>query len=169
MIALLAKALVILFVVAGIALVAFGLPGTWLIVLTSVVYSLFYPFDGGSASPIWVNGILIGFALLGEVVEFCVGTFGSKTMNVSTGAIWCALLGAIVGAIIGVPVFLIGSLLGLFLGAFLGALLYEWVTLKSFSRAFVSALAVLASRIVATSLKATLALGMGLYLGFKIF
>jgi len=169
MIAILAKMLVIVFGVAGVAIVAVGLPGTWLIVASAALYSLFYRFDGGATSPYWVNGILIGLAVFGEIVEFVVGTFGSKTLKVSNGAIWCALFGGIVGAIVGVPVFLIGAMLGMFLGAFLGALIYEWLTLKSFGRALKSAMAVLATKMVATSLKVALGAGMMLYLGFKLF
>jgi uncharacterized protein YqgC (DUF456 family) len=161
--------LVFLAIIGGVFLVAVGLPGTWVIVLASLGYSLFYPFDGGATSAYWVNGVLLGAAIFGEVVEFVVGTFGSKPLKVSNGAIWCALLGGLIGAIIGVPVFLVGALLGLFIGAFVGAFLYELFVLKSFGRALVNATAVLATRVVATFLKVTLALGMGIYLGFKIF
>ncbi len=150
-------------------MVPLGLPGTWVIVLAGVVYSLFYPFDGGSGSAWWTNGILIGLALFGEAMEFGVNIFGAKPLKVSNGAIWSALIGGIVGAIIGVPVFLIGSLIGLFIGAFLGAFCYELIVLKSIPRAFVNACAVLTTRIVSMSLKTTLAIGMAVYLFFKLF
>lgn len=156
-------------VIVGILMVPLGLPGTWLIVVGAMLYSIFFGFDGGASSPWAVNAILLGLAIFGEIVEFFVGTLGSKPLKVSNGAIICAFIGGIVGGIIGVPVFLVGALLGIFVGAFLGALIYEWVTLKNFGRALVNATAVLATRVVATFLKTSLALGMGIYLLFKIF
>jgi len=153
----------------GISMVPLGLPGTWVIVVGGVLYSLFFKFDGGATSAIKVDVILIGLALFGEIVEFGVGTLGSKQLKVSNGAIICAFIGGIVGGIIGVPIFLIGALIGIFLGAFTGAFVYEWITLQNFGKAFVNAGAVLATKMVATFLKATLAVGMGVYLGFKVF
>lgn len=158
----------VLLTLVGLVLVPFSLPGTWLIVLTSVLYSIFYPFGAGE-SPLFVNALLIAIAIFGEIVEFAVGTFGGKTFKVSNGAIISAFVGGIVGAIIASPIFLIGALLGLFIGAFLGAFIYELIYLKSFSRALVNALAVLASRVVASFLKTSLALVMAFYFIFKIF
>ncbi len=155
--------------VLGVVMVPLGLPGTWLIVVGAVLYSIFFSFDGGTSSAWVVDLILIGMAIFGEIVEFFVGTLGSKPFKVSNGAIVCAFIGGIVGAIIGVPVFLIGSLLGLFLGAFLGAFIWELATLGSVGRALTNALAVLATKIVATFLKTTLAIVMAIYLLFKIF
>lgn len=156
-------------VVFGILMVPLGLPGTWLIVVGSILYSFFFVFDGGATSLWTVNAILIGLAVFGEIVEFFIGTLGSKPLKVSDGAIVCAFIGGIVGAIVGVPIFLIGSILGVFIGAFIGAFIWEWVHLKSFGRAFTNALAVLATKVVATFLKTTLAIGMGVYLVFKLF
>ncbi|MFO1464782.1 MAG: DUF456 domain-containing protein [bacterium] len=153
----------------GILMVPLGLPGTWVIALGGVLYSLFFKFDGGATSAIGVDLILIGLAVFGEIVEFAVGTLGSKPLKVSNGAIVCAFIGGIVGGLIGVPVFLVGALIGIFLGAFVGAFVYEWATLKNFGKAFVNAGAVLATKMVATFLKTTLAVGMGVYLLFKAF
>jgi len=161
--------IVIIMVLAGIIMVPIGLPGTWVIVLASGLYSIFYTFDGGETSRLWVNGALIIVALFGELMEFGVGTFGSKTLNVSNGAVLSAFIGGIVGLIIGVPVFLIGSLIGLLIGAFLGAFIHELFVLKKIGRAFVTACAVLATRLVASLLKTILALGMSVFLLFKIF
>ncbi|HKX12461.1 MAG TPA: DUF456 domain-containing protein [bacterium] len=160
---------VFLSIVLGVAMVPLGLPGTWVIVLGSVTYSFFFTFDGGASSPWAVNAILIGIAVVGEIVEFFVGTLGSKPLKVSNGAIVCAFIGGIVGAIIGVPVFLIGSMIGLFIGAFLGAFIWELATLGKVGRALTNALAVLATKVVATFLKTTLALVMAFYLLFKLF
>ncbi len=160
--------IVILLCLIGILIVPLSLPGTWVIVLAGIGYSLFYSFQPAT-SPFAVGGILLSLAIFGEIVEFVVGTFGSKPLKVSNGAILSAFIGGILGAIVGVPVFLIGSLLGIFIGAFLGAFLYEWVTLKKLGRAFINACAVLATKVVASVLKTSLAIGMTVYLLVKIF
>lgn len=161
--------LVFILMLIGIALVPLTLPGTWLIAGAGILYSLFYEFDGGAASAWWVNGWLLGLAAFGEVMEFGVGTLGGKAVRVSNGAVLAAFVGGIIGLIVGVPIFLLGSLVGLFLGAFLGAFIYELLVLGSVGAALKTACAVLATRIVASSLKMALAVGMSIFLAFKIF
>lgn len=109
-------------------------------------------------------------AILAEILEFFVGTWGGKMLiEVSTGAIVSSIIGGLLGAFIGVPIFLIGSFLGLLLGAFLGALIYEWIHLKSFSVAMKAATAVFFSRMVASFLKTCIAVAMASYLSYKLF
>ncbi len=152
----------------GIVLVPFGLPGVWLIVASSILYSFFYDYAPG-VSDIWVNVILVFLGLIAEAFEFLVGTLGGRMVTeISTGAIVSSVIGGIIGAIIGVPVFLIGSFLGLLLGAFLGAFVYEFLVKKDFIIAFKSAVAVFFSRMVASFLKTCIAVGMTVYLGFKL-
>lgn len=158
----------LLFILAGIVLVPLGLPGTWVIVASAFLYSVFFDFSPPQGD-LWVIVVLVVLALLGEVLEFLVGTLGGKKLNVSTGAIIASIVGGLVGAIVGVPVFLVGSLLGLLLGAFLGALLYEWFITKDFRLALGSAMAVFFSRMVASFVKTCIAIGMGVYLAFKVF
>ena len=162
------KFLLILLTVGGIVLVPLGLPGVWIIVGSAFLYSLFFDFvpAGGDG---WVIAILVALAIFAEVLEFLVGVLGGKKLDVSTGAIICSVVGGLIGAIVGVPVFLIGSLLGLLLGAFLGALIYELIATKEVGPALKAALAVFFSRMVASFLKTCIALGMGIYLVFKLF
>jgi uncharacterized protein YqgC (DUF456 family) len=155
------------FILGGIALVPLGLPGTWIIVGAAFLYSLFLDFSS-KGSDFWVILTLILMAVVGEVIEFLVGTLGGKKFEVSTGAIIASFVGGILGAIIGVPVFLIGSLLGLLLGVFLGALIYELAVTKDWGVALKSAIAVFFSRLVASFMKTCIAVAMGIYLGFKI-
>ncbi len=155
--------------VLGIALVPLSLPGTWLIVVSSIVYAFFYPYDQGQTSAYWVVGILVFLAALGELIEFLIGLLGSKPLKVSNGAIVSAFFGGILGAIIGVPIFLIGTLLGIFIGAFLGAFIYEWIVLKEVKKALINGAAVLASKIVASFFKTIIALMMAVYLIIKIY
>lgn len=160
---------VCLAMLAGILLVPLGLPGVWLIVGASLLYSYFYDYNPG-ASDVWPNVLLILMGLLAEFLEFLVGSVGGKMVTeVSTGAIVSSIIGGLIGAFVGVPVFLIGSFLGLLLGAFLGAFAYEFLVKKDFSVALKSAVAVFLSRMVASFLKTCIALGMSIYLSFKLF
>ncbi len=160
------KLILILSSLISVFLVPLSLPGTWLILALCGLYSLLFNFN---ASADWkVLLILALIATLAEVLEFIVSFVGGKKLNVSNGALWSSLLGGLIGAFIGVPVFLIGSLLGLLLGTFLGAFIYEYSLHKSFSKAFTAAVAVFFSRLVASFLKTSLALGMWVYLIFKV-
>ncbi len=162
------KIIVLLLSGVGIILVPLGLPGTWLIFSSAALYSLFYNFNPGKTD-FWTLLILLFIAAFGELLEFLVSVWGGKKLQVSNGALIASIVGGLIGAVIGVPVFLIGSLLGLLLGVFLGALIYEFLVEKDFVKALRAALAVFFSRLVASFMKTSLALGMFVYLCFRLF
>jgi hypothetical protein len=110
-------------------LVVLGLPGTWLMVASTLLVAWWRHGEGtaGSGSmfgtPLLVAiGVL---ALLGEVLEFLAGVIGSKSTGGSQRGALGALAGALVGGIAGtvlIPLPVVGSLLGACAGAALGAL-----------------------------------------------
>jgi hypothetical protein len=103
--------------------ILFGLPGTWLMVLCSVLLKWWRP-DQFMMS--WtVLGVAMGLAVLGEVLEFVLGAAGSRRTGGATRGAVLAIVGSIVGGIMGtaLPVPLVGTMLGACLGAFAGALL----------------------------------------------
>lgn len=158
----------ILSLLTGLVLVPLGFPGTWLIVLSALVYSLASDFNSHSSD--WVVVLIAGgLALMGELLEFGIGVVGSKKLNVSNGAILASIVGGILGAVIGVPVFLLGPLIGLLIGVFAGALAYEWYVQKDVRLALKSALGAFFSRVTALFVKTVLALGMVVYLLVKTF
>lgn len=161
--------LVFILMLVGIIMTPLTLPGTWVIAGAGLLYSIFGSFDGGMTSAWWVMGWLVGLALFGEIMELIVGTLGGKAVNVSNGAIVAAFVGGMLGLLIGVPVFLVGALIGLYLGAFLGAFVYELYVLGSVGKALVTAATVLTTRMMASFLKTCLAIGMAVFLGFKMF
>jgi hypothetical protein len=105
----------------GLVSLIVGLPGTFIIVATALVYAWATDFAVMSwTTPAW----LFGMAVVAEIIEFvaaAVGTGGadgqpSRRVTIAT------IAGAIVGGIIGTPfLFGIGSLLGAMAGAFVGA------------------------------------------------
>ncbi len=162
------KILILLAILFSVLIVPLGLPGNWILVALSLLTSYLFPLSPHESS-VFPMILMIFFASLGEAIEWGVGFVGGKKMQVSNGAIWASVAGGLLGAIIGVPVFLIGSLLGLLLGTFLGAFLYEIFITKKLWIALRSALAVFFSRLVASFLKTAIGVGMGIYLGYRLF
>ena len=102
-----------------------GLGGTFIIIGLALVHALVTGFD-----PItWqLLLILLGLALLGEGIEFVVGTFYVAKMGASKLGIVGAFVGGLLGAGMGntvIPV--VGAVLGSFGGAFGGAVLGEYL------------------------------------------
>ena len=95
------------------------------ITITTLVPALVTGFD-----PISVNLLLwlLGLALLGEGIEFVVGTFYVAKKGASKLGVAGAFIGGLLGAMVGngvIPV--IGAVLGSFAGAFGGAVAGEYV------------------------------------------
>lgn len=102
-----------------------GLGGNFIIVGLALVHALVTGFD-----PIgWpLLLVLLGIALLGEGIEFVVGTFYVARQGASRYGVALAFVGGLTVALLGnqvVPV--IGAVLGSFLGAFAGAVLGEYL------------------------------------------
>lgn len=118
-----ATAVLIVCIVAGLVLVPFGLPGLWVMVLGVVGYGWLTAFHEVSAG---IIALVVGLALLGEVVDWWLGFRFATKYGGSRRAGWGALIGGIVGAIVGVPVPVLGSVIGAFVGSFVGAALFQY-------------------------------------------
>ena len=108
---------------AGLALVALGLPGLWLMVVAVVAYGWLTDFVRIGVVTIVVVVVLAGIA---EVIEAWLGFGLARRYGGSQRAGWGALIGGLVGAIVGVPVPVIGSVIGAFVGSFAGAVVFEY-------------------------------------------
>ena len=107
----------------GLLSLIFGLPGTFIIFATALLYAWATDFAVmGWTTPAW----LFAMAVVAEIVEFVAAGVGaggpggqpSRRVTIIT------IVGAIVGGIVGTPfLFGIGSLIGALLGAFAGAAL----------------------------------------------
>ncbi|MEM8737749.1 MAG: DUF456 family protein [Planctomycetota bacterium] len=109
---------------AGVALTAFQLPGTWLMIATTAVFA-WWRWGADSLSYGWAAlATLLGLALLGELIEFAAGAVGSSSVGGSKRGALISILTALVGAILGsflIPIPIVGTLLGAALGAGIGA------------------------------------------------
>lgn len=113
---------------AWLVSVVFGLPGTWLMVLTTAIVAWLQWVPGVPAAQqvigIWTLVVLLGLATLGEVLEFVAGAAGAKKAGGSAKGAVAAIVGGVVGAIVGtfaIPIPVLGSLLGAAAGAGVGA------------------------------------------------
>lgn len=119
----LALALLVLGILAGLVLIPLGLPGLWVMVGAILLFGWLTDFRSLSVTLI---AIVVVLAAVGEITESWLGFRFAKRYGGSSRSGWGALLGGIVGAIIGVPVPVIGSVIGAFLGSFVGAALFEY-------------------------------------------
>lgn len=110
--------LLVLVALAGLAISLLGIPGLWLMVVATVLYSL---ATGGVVLSWQTVLVVAGLALASEVVEFIAGAAGSKTAGGTWRGVVGALVGGLAGGIIGVPIPIVGPLLGAILGAAIGA------------------------------------------------
>lgn len=122
-----------LLMLGSLALIIFGLPGTWLIIVLNGFYAL---LSGGDAFTweffIW----LLGLAVFGEIAEFFLGHYGAKRFGGSNKGSFAGIIGAIVGSIFGAPFFFgVGALFGALFGAFVACTLVELMSGLEFSKA----------------------------------
>jgi uncharacterized protein len=117
--------LLLLFLLTGVALNLFTLPGNWIMFLAVVLYD--WATRWRHIHWAWL-AVLLVIALAAEVIEFTAAGKGVKQLG---GTIWGtvgALLGALLGAIFLtglIPVPIIGTIAGILIGTFLGAMLAE--------------------------------------------
>lgn len=115
--------LVVIIQLAGIAMLLVGLPGTWVVLGSVIVYGL---LTGWEAVGLTLVLALLILAVLGEVLEFFASAVGARRFGASKGATVTAIVAVIPGAILGSMVLpIIGTIVGALAGAFLGASLWE--------------------------------------------
>ena len=140
---------------AGLALIPFGLPGLWLIVLGIIGYGWLTDFTTMSAGFLV---LILGLALAGELLEAWMGFRFARRYGGSRRAGWGALVGGLIGAIIGVPVPILGSVVGGFVGAFAGAALFEYSSARKSETAARAGWGAVLGRAAAVGIK----MGLGL-------
>ncbi len=110
-----------------------GFPGNWLIAGFAALFAWLVPLNAAHGLSWTAVAVLIGLALLGEVVEFAAGAAGAAKQGAGKRSVALAMLGAFAGSILGIaigaPILVIGpfimALLGGAAGAFFGAYLGE--------------------------------------------
>ena len=114
--------ILILFNACWLATVPFMLPGNWLMLATTYLFT-WWQWDRGIFSmPLLI--IVTVLALIGEIIEFFAGAGGAKQAGAGWLGALAAVGGAIVGAIVGTGIV---PILGTILGACFGAGLATWI------------------------------------------
>ncbi len=111
-----ANVILIIFLVAGVALTLFTLPGNVVILAAALLYGYFEGFVRFDSGFLFALG---GVFLCGEAVEFAAGMLGAKRQKASWRAVAAAFFGGVAGAVAGsfvVPV--LGTVAGAVAGAF---------------------------------------------------
>lgn len=122
---ILGQALFWLVMVAGVLVILLGLPGTFVIVINSLIYGVVTSFDQVTAG---LLALLFGIAVLAEAAEFYIGAAAAGKYGASRQGMFGAIVGGFAGAIWMTPLLpIVGTLAGAFVGAFAGAALLEYL------------------------------------------
>jgi len=108
-------------------------PGNWLIAGLAALFAWLAPAGDGRGITWTTVAVLLGLAVLGEVVEFAASAAGAAKQGASKRGVALSMLGAMVGSMLGLmvgtPIPILGqfvmALLGGAVGAFAGAYLGE--------------------------------------------
>lgn len=112
----------ILLMILSLALIFFGLPGTWVILGIVGIWS----FLSGVSFGWQFFALLIVLAGAGEVLEFGAGYLGARKFGGSNKGSLGGIVGAIAGAIVMAPLFFgLGALIGALAGGFTGCFIVE--------------------------------------------
>jgi uncharacterized protein YqgC (DUF456 family) len=109
------------------------LPGNWLILGFATLFAWLMPVDERHGVAWTTVAVLLGLAIVGEVIEFGAGAAGAAKHGASKRGVALSMVGAVAGSIlglmIGLPIPFVGSfvmaLVGGAVGAFGGAYLGE--------------------------------------------
>jgi len=136
--------LVSLFALLGlvcVALIPFGVPGTWMLlgfaVLVELADTLVVPPPAEHTFGWGVLAFCGGLGIVGEVIEAGAGAAGTRMGGGTNRGMWGAILGGIAGAVVftvALPIPLVGTLVGALIGTFVGAFVAETTGLASRDR-----------------------------------
>ncbi len=151
----------------GIAVIPFGIAGTFIIVADAFVLGLLTHF--AKMTPGFLLALLT-LSLLVEGFEFFLGAWAAKRFGSSSWGMWGAVLGGFFGAIWFTPLAPpLGTLLGAFVGAFGGAFLLELLDEKEVARALKVGWGAFLGAVSGKILKIVAAIGMIVAIVIRVF
>jgi uncharacterized protein YqgC (DUF456 family) len=148
----------ILVLFLGIFSIAFGIPGTVVILADVILYALITGFERVSFKIIL---ILVVISILAEAVDFSFGMAGAARFGISRKAIWISAISGFIGAMAMTPFFLgLGTVAGIFLGGFAGVLAIELIHQAKLKPALREGYGAIMGRVAGTLIKGFCALVM---------
>lgn len=151
----------------GIFSIAFGIPGTWIILLDAVIYGWVTHFN-----ILTFQGLifLLLLAIAGEVLEFFLSIKGIKRSKPSKGVILVSFISGLVLAIMMAPLFFgFGAILGALIGTFGGAFLMEYLIQRRLGHAMHVGWKAFLGRLLGFLSKLAVASTMIVFILLKIF
>ena len=147
----------------GLVSIAFGLPGTIIILGCTFVYALLTHFQSAIGIPFFA--LLCVLTVIAETADNWLGAIGAQRYGASTGSIWLSFFGSLAGAImIGGPLAIVfgplGPVAGAFVGAFLIVIAYEFYSGKRGSEALRAGWGTLLGRVAGMVLKLVISVAM---------
>lgn len=156
-----------LVMVLGVAIIPFGIPGTFVIVGNTLIYAVLTKFSTLSWQFV---GVLLLISVIAEVLEFFLGAAAAGKFGASKVGMLGAILGGFFGAVWGTSIFpLIGTILGAFVGAFAGAAFFDYLGSRNFQKALRVGYGAFLGAIGGKLSKIAVAIAMVVMVGFKIF
>lgn len=145
-----------------------SLPANWVVLVLLGLWKLLHPAPTGMDTMFFV--IVIGAALVGEVLEFLTQTVGAKRYGSTGKGNLGGIIGAIAGALLGAPfLFGLGALFGALGGAWAGCYLLEIGHGRSRSEAAQAAKGAMMGRFLGLVLKTGIGAGMVIYAAPRIW
>lgn len=147
----------------GLVSIAFGLPGTIIILACIFVYAQLTNFHAAVGVPFFI--FLCALTVIAETADTWLAAVGARRYGASTGSIWLSFFGGLAGAImIGGPLAIVfgplGPVVGAFVGAFLAAIAYELYTGKKGSEALRAGWGTFLGRLAGMVLKLVISVAM---------
>ena len=159
--------LLVLLSVASIGLTVVGMPGNFVIVVLTILYCLVGRF---AHFPWWWILVLLGIAILGEILEFLLGTFTNVRFGASKWGVLGAFIGGLSGSIAGTAALpVIGTILGAIIGAFSLSFLFEHMHRSDVRKSLKAGYGASLGIILARSVKILLGIGMIVILVILLF
>ncbi len=152
-----------IFLIVGIIVIPFGIAGTFIIVADALVYALITGFE---KITIPFLAVLLGIAVLMEVIEAGFGAVLAKKYGGRKWAMAGAVIGGFMGAVLGTPV---TPIIGTLLGAFLGAALLHGLSTNKWDEALRVGLGGFFGAVSGKVSKIIAAIVMVVMIGFRIF
>ncbi len=137
----------------------FGLPANWIILAFVGLWAYIHP-DAGNMGMLFF-AMLIGLAVIGEVLEMGLQVMKAKKYGSSSSGTMAGMVGAIVGAIAMAPLFFgLGAFIGALIGAWLGCYVMERLKGRPSKEATSAAFGAMVGRFLGTVCKCGIGGGM---------
>ena len=130
----------------------FSLPANWMLIGLAAAWKYMSPVN--TLLDLKFFALLIGMALLGELLEFGLQALKAKKYGSSNSGLFAGVVGAIIGAVMCAPfLFGFGALLGALAGAWLGCYLMEMIRGHGHEKAMHAAMGAMMGRFLGTVCK----------------